>query len=95
MNPQVTLASSIPYGSDQFLAATLLLLQVVPTTSKERIRVSSLQPTCLPVAHEDDEAPCYYMFSAAELCNMLAFGYAIYNVLFFSKKTKDKLKCDN
>ena len=29
---------------------------------EERIRVSSLQPTCLPVAHEDDEAPCYLCF---------------------------------
>ena len=51
-------------------------------TSKERIRVSSLQPTCLRVAHEDDEAPCYYMFSAAELCNVLAFGYATCIVYF-------------
>ena len=42
--------------------------------SKVRDRASSLQPTCLPVAHEDDEAPCYYMFSAAELCNMLALA---------------------
>ena len=60
------------HGSDQFLAAMLLLLQVVPTTSKERYQVSSLQPTCLPVAHEDDEGSMLFMFSAAELCNMLA-----------------------
>ena len=65
------------FGCNVFLP-----LQVVPTTSKERFRISSLQPTCLPVAHEDDVAPCYYMFSVAELCNMLAFGYAICTVYF-------------
>ena len=64
------------------LVATFLLLQVAPTMSEVPFKVSSLQPTCLPVAHEDDEAPCYYMYSAAELCNMLAFGYAICNVYF-------------
>ena len=63
-------------GSDQFLAATFLPLQVVPTTSKERFRVLSLQPTCLPVAHEDDEGSMLLLFSAAELCNMLALCYA-------------------
>ena len=47
-----------------------------------RLRVSSLQPTCLPAAHEDDEAPCYVMFSVAKICNMLAFGYATCNDLF-------------
>ena len=69
-------------GSDQFLAATFLPLQVVPTTSKECFRVSSLQPTCLPVAHEDDEAPCYYMFSAAELSNMLALAMQFVMFIF-------------
>ena len=74
MSPQVSLARSIQMVLTNFWLQRFLPLQVVPTTRKERFRVSSLQPTCLPVAHEDDAAPCYYMFFAAELCNMLAFG---------------------
>ena len=50
--------------------------------SKETDRISSLQPTCLPVAHEDDEGSMLLMFSAAELCILLALCYATCNVYF-------------
>ena len=51
--------------------AKFYLLQIVLTTSEFTLRVSSLQPTCSPVAHEDDgdsmknKFPRLYFFKLA------------------------------
>ena len=47
--------------------AATLMLQVITVTSED-VYISSLQPTCMPVAHEDDEALCATYVSAAKLC---------------------------
>ena len=82
MSPQVSLARSIPMVLTNFWLQCFYRCRLFRRRVRNAFGVSSLQPTCLPVAHEDDEAPCYYMFFAAELCNMLAFDYAICNVYF-------------
>ena len=44
------------------LVATFLSLQDAPTPSEFRLGVSSLQPTCSPVAHEDDGDSLLFYF---------------------------------
>ena len=45
--------------------------------TSEDVYLLSLQPTWMPLAHEDDEALCASYVSAANFVFKLAFGYAI------------------
>ena len=59
-----------------------IFYQVVLTMSEVSLRVSSLQPTCSPVAHEDDGDSLLFYFRCANLCKMLALSYASCNGYF-------------
>ena len=76
MSPQVSFARSIQMVLTNFLAATLLPLQVHMMMSKERYRFRVCNQYVCLWHMKMKKAPCYYMISAAKLCNMLALCYA-------------------